>query len=124
MLRAKMSQMTSKRMTRVCLRATFGIVLAGATACTSNLGNFTVGAGNMTSPAVPTKVTSMTTGLVWNVVSPGDSHTCAVEQGGATYCWGCNVRQQAGSVGAGPVSLATNAGAEKSAFHSLSSSSA
>jgi alpha-tubulin suppressor-like RCC1 family protein len=77
------------------------------------------GAGDTMNPSPPRPVTSMTSGLQWELVAGGESNTCAVEGGGATYCWGANDKGQSGSAGAGPITKATNAGAEKSMYASL-----
>ncbi len=83
------------------------------------------GAGDAMNPAPPRLVTSATSGLKWALVAAGEAHTCAVEQGGATYCWGANDKLQSGEVGAGPVNKATNAGpTSKTMFKSIAAASA
>lgn len=81
-----------------------------------------IGAGDTQNPSpVPRKVTT-NPAKQWAFVAPGVDHTCAVDQGGATYCWGCNTQGQAGAIGAGPILTPTNAGAEKNGYSSMAAS--
>lgn len=75
-----------------------------------------VGAGDEQNPSPqPRKVIEANPGqpLQWTAIAPGRDHTCGVESGGATYCWGCNTRAQAGNIGANPSSKPVNAGVDK-----------
>ena len=61
-----------------------------------------VGAGDDQNPSPqPRKVVAPQGGqpLQFTAIAPGLDHTCAIEAGGATYCWGCNSRGQAGALG-------------------------
>jgi alpha-tubulin suppressor-like RCC1 family protein len=64
--------------------------------------------------------------LQFTAIAPGLDHTCAVEAGGATYCWGCNTRGQAGGIGgdAGLMDRPANAGADKQNAVSVSAGAA
>lgn len=73
-----------------------------------------VGAGDMAASRQPRRVVDPASGpQQWTDVAPGLDHTCAIESGGATYCWGCNSKLQSGGAGAAPVSRPTNAGVDK-----------
>lgn len=73
------------------------------------------GAGDMENPSLPRVVVPPSGGQAqqWTVIAPGVDHTCAIEAGGATYCWGCNTRGQAGNIGVNPSSKPVNAGNDK-----------
>lgn len=83
-----------------------------------------LGAGDAVSPSPqPRKVTSVNANandLTWAVVAPGNDHTCAIDEGGALYCWGCSSRSQAGAIGNSPVSSPTNAQPDKANLAALS----
>jgi alpha-tubulin suppressor-like RCC1 family protein len=75
-----------------------------------------VGAGDDQNPSrEPRKVVGPTSSidLQWTAISPGLDHTCGIESGGATYCWGCNTSLQAGAIGQNPSNRPVNAGVEK-----------
>jgi alpha-tubulin suppressor-like RCC1 family protein len=75
-----------------------------------------VGAGDEQNPSrEPRKVVAPNAGqaLQWSAIGPGVDHTCGIESGGATYCWGCNTKLQAGAIGANPSSKPLNAGTDK-----------
>jgi alpha-tubulin suppressor-like RCC1 family protein len=53
-----------------------------------------LGTGNTTSVKVPTLITALSASTT--AIEAGDSHTCAIKSGGATYCWGDNLQGQLG----------------------------
>jgi len=88
---------------------TLAAFAAGAAACSGgNGGDTTMGGptspvlvgGGMQTPlppefyAAPTKVTD---NLRFTSIAAGYHHTCAIETGGDTYCWGSNEKGQLGS---------------------------
>ncbi|MBX3209506.1 MAG: hypothetical protein KF764_31015 [Labilithrix sp.] len=82
-----------------------------------------VGAGDDANPSrAPRKVTTPSSGqpLQWSAIAPGLDHTCGIESGGATYCWGCNADKQAGAIGAAPSNIPVNAGIDKQSAVALS----
>jgi hypothetical protein len=81
---------------------TCGITSAGAALCWGYNGNGELGIGSTTTTApfgmtVPTPVSG---GQVYKALSAAQSHTCALDAGGAAYCWGYN---GFGSIGNGVV---------------------
>jgi alpha-tubulin suppressor-like RCC1 family protein len=80
------------------------------------------GFGDFNNPAPPgrgVKATTAPTTRQWALLSGGLDHTCAVDQGGQTYCFGCNPASQIGIAGAGPFPYANNAGADKTPFKDI-----
>jgi alpha-tubulin suppressor-like RCC1 family protein len=75
------------------------------------------GTGNQTSPAPP-HIVMTTPAKQWEEVAPGAEHTCAIDQGGAVYCWGANNANQSGTIAASTF-VPTNAGVEKVGYGSL-----
>ena len=75
------------------------------------------GAGDTTSPSPTPRPVKTVGNLQWASAAAGIDHTCAIETGGATYCWGCNTRGQAGALPLGtPTLIPTNAGADKASY--------
>jgi alpha-tubulin suppressor-like RCC1 family protein len=86
------------------------------------------GAGDTTNPSPPRRVVdpAPATTLKWLSVGPGDHHTCAVESGGTTYCWGCTVGDVLGGAtlvgGTPPYSKPVTAGPDKAPAKLVSTS--
>jgi alpha-tubulin suppressor-like RCC1 family protein len=80
------------------------------------------GTGDQTTPAQPHVVRATPVAAKqWAEVSAGVEHTCAIDQGGQTYCWGANNAKQSGSIAVADQFFASNAGAEKNPFASIAS---
>ena len=78
---------------------TCGLTGSGSVYCWGSNGNGQLGSGVLSAPsAVPVQVAS---NLNFIAVFAGLSHTCAIDSGGAAYCWGWN---RNGQVGVGVVS--------------------
>jgi len=90
------------------------VVCWGSNACGQT------GTGDTMSPSQPHVVRASTAPALkqWAAVGPGVDHTCAVDQSGATYCWGCNTAGQAGPT-AGPLLIADPAGSEKGPYKAI-----
>ena len=93
--------MTSGKFTAITAGAyhTCALDSGGAAYCWGYGGNGQLGTGQTSSSAVPIRVTTLgvLAGKTLTQITAGANHTCALDSGGAAYCWGYGGNGQLGT---------------------------
>lgn len=100
------------------------VMMSGAIQCWGQNASGESGTGDTTVIAPPHVVrANVAVQPNWALVAAGENHTCAVDEGGQTYCWGANDGKQSGTQAAtANPGMANAAGPEKTQYLTLAAS--